>query len=157
MEKKPKQKKEGPLVLWSSTWHWHNHVRTHQLVYLNIQRLQLLNGRNDQWGVGCNSSFFWHELLWRQQVFMLRKISEINLLMLDQRWQHWLGCEFHFWWPQCQFIDERSGMWLKEACVVVFVPHGSWYFMQWQQKCCELHHECPCVHYHGCNIKGGHL
>jgi hypothetical protein len=31
-------------------------------------------------------------------------------------------------------------MWLKEAHVVVFVPHGNQHFTQCQQKCHELHH-----------------
>jgi hypothetical protein len=33
-------------------------VRTHQLVCLNIQTLQVLKAGNDQWGVNHNSFFF---------------------------------------------------------------------------------------------------
>jgi hypothetical protein len=49
MEKKnPKEKDEGLLALLSFKWHWHDHVKTHQLVYVDIQIPQLLKGRIDQ-------------------------------------------------------------------------------------------------------------
>jgi hypothetical protein len=38
--------------------HWHNSVKTHQLICVNIQILQLLKGRIDQWGVGHDNPFF---------------------------------------------------------------------------------------------------
>jgi hypothetical protein len=41
--------------------------------------------------------------------------------------------------------------------VVVLVPHGSQHLVQLQQKCHELHHGCPCIYCHGCNVKGGHM
>jgi hypothetical protein len=56
-KKQPKHKEEGPLTFSSSKWHWQNHVKTHQLVCVNIQIPQLLKGRTDQWGVDHNKSF----------------------------------------------------------------------------------------------------
>jgi hypothetical protein len=47
-------------------------------------------------------------------------------------------------------------VWLREMHIVIFVPHGNQHFMQWQQKCNELHHGFLCVHCHGCNVKGGY-
>jgi hypothetical protein len=41
-EKLPRQKDEGLLALSSSNWHWHNRVKTYQLVYVDIQIPQLL-------------------------------------------------------------------------------------------------------------------
>jgi len=35
------------LKMVSQTWHWQNHVQTHQLVCLDIQTLQLLKGGID--------------------------------------------------------------------------------------------------------------
>ncbi len=43
--------------------------------------------------------------------------------------------------------------WLKNTRVIVFVPHGSWHLVQWQQTCHELHHGCMCTHCHGHNVK----
>jgi hypothetical protein len=39
-----KQKDEDPLALSSSKWHWHNHVKTHSSICVDIQILQLLRG-----------------------------------------------------------------------------------------------------------------
>jgi hypothetical protein len=36
-KKKPKQKDESPLAFLSSKWHWHNHVKPHQPIYVDIQ------------------------------------------------------------------------------------------------------------------------
>jgi hypothetical protein len=47
-------------------------------------------------------------------------------------------------------------MWLKEAHVIVFVPHGNQHLMQWQQRCRELHYGFQCVHCQEHNIKGGY-
>jgi hypothetical protein len=93
-----KRKKEGLLTFWCFTWHWHNHVRTHQLVCLDIQTSQLLKGGNDQLVVDCDSSFIWLELFWKQEILEMCKIDKINSLVLEQQWQHHLRCEFHFWW-----------------------------------------------------------
>jgi hypothetical protein len=57
-KKKPRHKEKGFLALSNSKWHWHNHVKTHQLVCVNIQIPQLLMGRTDQWGVNHNNFFF---------------------------------------------------------------------------------------------------
>jgi hypothetical protein len=134
-----------------------NCVKTHQFVCLDNQTPQLLKGGNDQWSVSCNSSFLWLELLQKQQILKLWKINKVNLFVLDQQWQHQLGCEFHLWWAQCQLVNERNGTWLKEMHVIVPIPHGSWHLVQWQQKCRKLHHGCPYVHCHGHNVKGGHM
>ncbi len=45
-----------------------------------------------------HSSFPWLELHWRQQIFELCKIGEVNPLVLGWQWQRWLGCECHLWW-----------------------------------------------------------
>jgi hypothetical protein len=49
--KTKKEKKGGLLALSYFTWHWHNRVKTHQLVCLDIQTPQLLKGGIDQWDV----------------------------------------------------------------------------------------------------------
>jgi hypothetical protein len=117
----------NPLALSSSKWHWHNHVKTHWFIYVDIQILQLLMGGIDQWGVNHDSSFLWLEPHRRQGIFELRKIREVNPFMLGWQQQCWLGCECHFWWAQCRLISERSWTWTKEMHVVVFLPHGSQY------------------------------
>ncbi len=96
-----RQKKEGFLALASSKWHWHNHVKTHWLVFVNIQIPQLLMGGIDWWGVGCNNSFIWLELHRNQWILELHKINEVNPLTLSQQWQRWQGCKCHIWWAQC--------------------------------------------------------
>jgi hypothetical protein len=50
----------------------------------NNQIPQLLKGGIDLWGVGCNSSFLWLELYWKQQIFELLEIREVNPLMLGR-------------------------------------------------------------------------
>jgi hypothetical protein len=47
-------------------------------------------------------------------------------------------------------------MWLKEVHVVVLVLCGSHHFMQWEQKCHELHHGSSCVHCYGHNVRSGY-
>jgi hypothetical protein len=56
-EKYPRQKDEGFLALSNSKWHWHNHVKTHQPICVDIQMPQFLKGGIDWLGVSCNSSF----------------------------------------------------------------------------------------------------
>jgi hypothetical protein len=45
---------------------------------------------------------------------------------------------------------------LKEAHVVVLIPHGSQHPMQWQQRYCKLHHGFLCARCHEYNVKGGY-
>jgi hypothetical protein len=47
-QKLPRQKNESLLAFSSSKWIWHNHIKTHSHVYVNIQIPQLLKGRIDQ-------------------------------------------------------------------------------------------------------------
>ncbi len=60
------------MALSSSKCHWHNYVKTHRLVCVDIKIPQFLKGGIDQWGVGCDNSFFWLELRRRHQIFELR-------------------------------------------------------------------------------------
>jgi hypothetical protein len=83
-----KHKPSSPLKL---QWHWHNHVRTHWPICVNIQISQLLKGGIDQWGVDHDSSFLQFELHWRQQIFELCKIGEINPHTSSWKWQRQLG------------------------------------------------------------------
>jgi hypothetical protein len=56
-----KAKRGGPLVLSNSKWHWHNWVKTHLLIYVDIQILPLLRGGIDWQGVSRNNSILWLE------------------------------------------------------------------------------------------------
>jgi hypothetical protein len=56
-----KTKKERPLVLSSSKWHWHNCVKTHPPAYVNIQIPPLLRGGIDQRGVIHDIFVLWLE------------------------------------------------------------------------------------------------
>jgi hypothetical protein len=42
-------------------WHWHNHVKTHQLFCVDIQIPQLLMGGIDEWGVDRDICILWFE------------------------------------------------------------------------------------------------
>ncbi len=64
------------LAFWSSKWHRHNLVRTHQFVCEDNQIPQLPKEGIDQWGVDCNRSFFGFELYWKQQILELCKIGK---------------------------------------------------------------------------------
>ncbi len=67
-----KTKSWSPMALSSSKWHWHNIVKTHQPICVDIQILQLLKGGTDRWGV---DSFLWLDMHQRQQILELCKIK----------------------------------------------------------------------------------
>jgi len=75
-------------------------------------------------GVSITIAFFFLlELHWKQQIFELCKIKEVDLHALSHLWQLQLGCKFHFWWTQiCQW--EELSVAKRNTCVVI-IPHGS--------------------------------
>jgi len=119
-EKVTWQKGEDLLAISISKWHWHYHVKTHQLFCVNIQIL--MKRKNWLMWCYCDIFFLWFKLHWRHQILELHKIKEVNPFVLGWQWWYQIGCKFHLWWMQYQFIDERSWMWLKEVHVVAFVP-----------------------------------
>jgi len=82
------------------------------------------------------SSSFHLFLSW---IFIYNMFGEV-LCMLDKLWQHHLRCKSHLLKQHCQFVDERSWMWTKEVCATLFIPHGSWPYEQWMQRCHMLNH-----------------
>jgi hypothetical protein len=54
--------------------------------------------------------------------------------------KHYLRCKPHLWKQHYPFVDERSWMWTKEVCATIFIPHGSWPYEQWMQRCHMLNH-----------------
>jgi hypothetical protein len=61
-----KIKEKGPLALSNSKWHWHNCVKSHLSIYVDIQISPLLRGGIDQQGVNCNNTILWLELHQKQ-------------------------------------------------------------------------------------------
>jgi len=90
-----KIEEEGLLILSNSKWHWHNCVKTHSSIYVDIQILPLLRGGINQQRVSHDSFVFWLELHRKQQILGWHKIREVNPLMLGWQWQCQLKCVCH--------------------------------------------------------------
>jgi hypothetical protein len=93
----------------------------------------------------------WHEMWWKfvgeKKCPRWKLECLLNLLLANSckktfscLCKHYLKCKPHIWKEHCQFVDEKSWMWTKEICVIIFIPHGSWPYEQWMQRCHMLNH-----------------
>ncbi len=107
-KKVTKIEKGGPSSPCKLQMELHHHVKTHWFVFVDIQIPQLLMGGIDQWGVGCNNSFF---LVWTA-------LKPMNLWSAQDQWHKstrvgstlttLAKVQMPFLWAQCQLIDKRS-------------------------------------------------
>jgi len=159
-KRKTKTKRWSLFGLSSSKWHWHNRVKTHQLIFVDIQILQLLKGLS--WLMGCwFLSFAWVALeatnLWVVQD-QGNKYACVGstMIMLARVWMPFLvnTMSIHQW--------EELNMVEGSACscskrMSLFLSHMEANILcLWQQRCCELHHGFLCARCHECNVKGGY-